>query len=148
MRGLSYRCKVGIVLDDQTISSVYCHQGGEPEIVGILLRDHYNKEETLKLLDMGDMSFLGKNIEETNFYNRDRNLDKRECALRNFDTVDEFLKFGPVDYAYLFKDDQWFVVSAKDVDNYKIIDDFVTIDEALLVKPRYVKKEKIATPMW
>lgn len=146
MRGLIFRCKIGIQIGE-SVRSVYCHANGEPDKVGLMLRDNYDLHKTNELLNQGDMSYLGVNLEECNFYSRDRNVDKRDCEARDYETIERFLTVGPVDYFYLLTDDGWRVKSSKDVDNYKVVEDFMSIDDALLIKPVY-RKPEVKTPRW
>ena len=146
MRGLNFRCKIGIQIGE-SVRSVYCHRGAEPHEVGVMLRDYYDLEKTNELLKQGDMSHLGKTLEECNFYSRDRMLDMRECEAHDYDTVDNFLTFGPVDYYYLLRDNGWVVISSQGVDNYKVVNEFMSVDDALLIKAEY-RKPDVKSPRW
>jgi hypothetical protein len=146
MRGKTARCKIGVLQGD-IIKSVYCHQEAFPEVTGILLRDNYDLAKTLQLLEHGDLSYLGKTLQDCNFYARDRHVDLQDCCVREYDSTEKFLSIGAVDYFYLLKDDGWHVISSEYVDNYKVIPNFMTIDDALLVKAQY-RKAEVKVPRW
>ena len=146
MRGLHFRCKIGIQIGE-SVRSIYCHDGGTPEEVGVVLRDNYDLHQTNELLKLGDMSYLRETPEASNFYARDRELEAYLCEARDYDTVDAFLAIGPVDYFYLLTDDGWKVKSSKDVDNYRVVEEFISIDDALLIKAVY-RKPDVKSPKW
>lgn len=147
MRGLNFRCKIG-VLRENGIESVYCHEKGEPENTGVVLRDYYPLDRANELLKLGDISYLKESIENSNFYNRDREVPLYEVESRLYPDEESFLSVGPVDYFYVLRNDGWYVKSMSNLDNYRSINDFVTVDEALLVKPSYKKREEVKTPKW
>ena len=54
---MSTRSRIGILLPDDSILSVYHHWDGYPEWLGVTLKEHYNtKEDIAKLIDGGNMS--------------------------------------------------------------------------------------------
>ena len=63
---MSTRSRIALKNDDGTIRSVYCHFDGYPEGgVGEKLKKYYTtKEKINKLLDLGDLSTLGKKYDE------------------------------------------------------------------------------------
>ena len=57
---MSTRCLIGILNSDDTITHIYCHHDGYPELVGAVLKQHYTEPEKLKaLMALGDISTLG-----------------------------------------------------------------------------------------
>ena len=102
-----------------TVDYIYCHWDGYPEHNGIILTEHYQTIDKVKqLLELGDLSMLGKEIgEEQNFddqsthnenwclaYGRDRgesNTSKRNMSF------DDLIKDSSVDYVYVFDGDYW-----------------------------------------
>ena len=54
---MSTRSRIGYVLSDDSIVSVYHHWDGYPEWLGVILNKHYNTDEAVReLIDGGDMS--------------------------------------------------------------------------------------------
>ena len=54
---MSTRSRIGILLPDDSILSVYHHWDGYPEWLGRILKQHYNtKEKVAELIDGGNMS--------------------------------------------------------------------------------------------
>ena len=57
---MATRSRIGLVLDDGTVKSVYCHWDGYPEHHKPLLERYYDTPEKIEaLLDLGDISVLG-----------------------------------------------------------------------------------------
>lgn len=62
---MSTRCRIGLLLPDGKVKSVYCHSDGYPEGVGAVLKRCYNdRAEIEKLLEGGDISRLGEYYDE------------------------------------------------------------------------------------
>ena len=54
---MATRSRIGYVLKDDSILSVYHHWDGYPEWLGVILTEHYNTDEKVReLIDGGDMS--------------------------------------------------------------------------------------------
>ena len=54
---MSTRARIGILLPDDSILSVYHHFDGYPEGLGVTLKEHYNTyEKVAELIDGGNMS--------------------------------------------------------------------------------------------
>ncbi len=54
---MATRSRIGIMLPDESVLSVYHHWDGYPEWLGRILKTHYNsKELAAELIDGGDMS--------------------------------------------------------------------------------------------
>ena len=105
------------------IESIYCHHDGCPEHHAPILVQHYASPQAFtRLLALGDLSVLGRDIgRKQDFrqhiekhpdwclaYGRDRG-DKR-CAKRAFRTEEAFLDHARkawACYAYLFRDGRW-----------------------------------------
>ena len=64
------RSTIALEFADGTVQQVYCHWDGYLEHNGAILRDHYSDPFVLRdLIDMGDMSSLGKVIGEAHPFN-------------------------------------------------------------------------------
>jgi hypothetical protein len=101
------RSTIALERADGTVIQVYCHWDGYLSGVGAELYNHYNTPEKLEeLLLMGDMSTLGKDLENTIFYHRDRGED---MSLQTFQNYDEFRVYGDNQgYNYLMSNGELF----------------------------------------
>ena len=111
------RSRIGILLPDDSILSVYHHWDGYPEWLGVTLKEHYNKREDIaKLIDGGNMSScysdnqydeekqeFVKNDPKPEYYGGD---DERPRLSRNFTQFAFDSKSGE-EYLYLFVDNEW-----------------------------------------
>lgn len=94
---------------------IYCHWDGYPAGVGAILKHHYTDEKKIqKLINLGDISVLAKNIEPTSehtfdnpqenvtvAYHRDNKEPWEDTKAKIID--DEFLtEEGMIEYAYLY----------------------------------------------
>jgi hypothetical protein len=119
---MATRSRIGIINEDGTVTSVYCHWDGYPSHHGRILRDHYDTDTSIReLLSFGDLSSLDIKISPSGdthsfkdpeegccvFYGRDRGEEGSEATLHK--NVDEFLSDAEMcDYAYLFEANEWF----------------------------------------
>ena len=113
---MSTRSYIGVRNTDASVDYIYCHFDGYPEHNGAILREHYsNINRVNELLELGDLSVLGKFIgEKQDFdkrvvgnclaYGRDRgesNVSKKNSG------YDELITSQDVDYVYIFDGDYW-----------------------------------------
>ena len=76
---MATRSNIAIENQDGSVSAIYCHFDGYIDGAGKILQENYNtKEEMEQLIALGDISSLGKTIEETVAYHRDRGEDLQE----------------------------------------------------------------------
>lgn len=100
--------------------AIYCHCGGYPEGVGKTLVENYTDEKKIdELLNLGDISSLGKEIgekhdfeecpkEQTNAYGRDRGEKETEKSFEP--TLKDLLKLADrrnCEYVYIFSNGEW-----------------------------------------
>jgi len=121
---MSTRSHIGIVNEDNTVTYVYCHWDGYPEHNGRILLNHYNNKEIInKLLDNGNISSLGEQIDPSPdkphtfgksqdnvcvFYFRERNEMGNEKQTVSSDIEYKMSRNkGWCDYQYLFDNGQW-----------------------------------------
>jgi hypothetical protein len=112
---MSTRSRIGILNQDGTVESVYCHQDGYPEYTGFILENFYTNEKLVRnLLSKGDLS----NIATPYNWKQEKQINKNGLEIlsvltyeqRNqtltsekHDDITEFLKFDSADeYKYLF----------------------------------------------
>jgi hypothetical protein len=113
---MATRSYIGVRNTDASVDYIYCHFDGYPEHNGAILREHYsNINRVNELLNLGDLSVLGKFIgEKMDFnkrvqdtclaYGRDRgesNVSKKNSG------YDELITNQNVDYVYVFDGDYW-----------------------------------------
>jgi len=137
---MSTRCLIGIQRGNKVQYS-YCHHDGYLDWVGKVLVNYYDTEPKItELLSFGDMSCLGAMLDinshfsgslddieasSCEFYERDRGergayLHRPEVDADKYD----FRCQSDADYIYLFKDNEWYVLTA-------YADDFVKVKELL-----------------
>lgn len=138
------RSRIGIKNEDGTVTSVYCHWDGYLAHNGKLLLEHWNTPKKVKkLLKMGDMSVLGKEIGKKHsmhssieggvprpegscsFYKRDRG-ESNVDALTHSDE-EEFFDYRE-EYMYLMIDGVWHV------EYYKTGEIFVPLTDKMVTK--------------
>lgn len=131
---MATRSHIGRLNLDGTVDFIYCHFGGYPSCNGRILIEHYNTiDKVNQLLELGDLSCLGAEIDEKQdfdapklsrdwclAYGRDRgekDIDKQTT------TLSKFIENNDVDYAYMFDGDYWecYNTSSKEIINlYKL----------------------------
>jgi hypothetical protein len=117
---MSTRSYIGIRNTDGSVTSIYCHFDGYPSSVGKKLFEHYADETKIRaLLDLGDLSCLGREIGEKHpfgsgdykemctAYHRDSEEPREDTQPVTFKTVEEFLKQRKEDWTYLFDNGEW-----------------------------------------
>lgn len=72
---MATRSRIAVEKKDGSVQSIYCHFDGYPSHNGEILLNHYDYERALKLIKLGDISILGRNLDETHAYTRDRGED-------------------------------------------------------------------------
>lgn len=109
---MSTRSRIGIVLPNKKVESIYCHFDGYPSYVGAILNNYYKDEEKIKeLIALGDISCLGQTLEygDTKDYNRWRNEETKSRIDENIATYKKTFGECWEEYLYLFKSGEWFV---------------------------------------
>ena len=116
---MSTRSRIGIMNDNGTVTSIYCHYDGYPSHNGEILVQYYNTEEKIReLMNLGDISVLGpvigvkcdfdtfasSNLNQCLAYGRDRG--ETDVSARVHATIERFLADGE-EYNYLWRDNQW-----------------------------------------
>jgi hypothetical protein len=120
------RSRIGMMNEDGSITSVYCHWDGYPSHNGVILLENYQDPEKIKMLiSLGDLSSLEKKlIPEGNvvhsfedpadgvcvFYGRDRKENGTSCRVSA--NMKEFIEIADwCDYCYIFEAGVWFVIA-------------------------------------
>ena len=118
---MATRSNIGIVNQDGSITSIYCHYDSYPEYVGKILLNHYNDVGIInKLMELGDLSSLGENLYAVGHtwaapiegvcvaYGRDRG--EKGVESRVFKSIEQYNRNADnsgVDYQYLYEDGKW-----------------------------------------
>lgn len=129
---MATRSAIGYVMPRGHVRAIYCHWDGYPEHNGRILVNHYNNPAKIqRLIEMGNLSALGAEIEPRPgvvhepdnrqrdvclFYNRDCNepwSDSEFIELDGDNFVTEFPVGGP-EYYYLYDQDHWLVLCVHD----------------------------------
>jgi hypothetical protein len=113
---MATRSYIGIRNADASVDYIYCHFDGYPEHNGEILTEHYSNASRVRaLLELGDLSVLGK------FFGEKQDFDKRvvdTCLAYGRDrgepnvsvknaSYDEIVIDQSVDYVYIFDGDHW-----------------------------------------
>ena len=108
---MATRSRIGLLIGDESVVSVYHHWDGYPTWLGVTLRQKYTtKEKIEELLDGGDISCIDSDTDwslekvdnHVQYYN-----DRGEKTEPRFDsTVEDYLAEGE-EYAYLFENNEW-----------------------------------------
>ena len=110
---MATRGRIGILLADESVLSVYCHYDNYPEFNGVKLVENFNSyDAAAELIDGGDMSCLWTNAGWNNevlpttgaLYFSSRGEDTPPRLDSN---LKQYLTDGAEEYAYIFKDGEW-----------------------------------------
>ena len=145
---MSTRSRIGILLPDDSILSVYHHWDGYPEWLGVTLEEHYNTyEKASELIDGGNMSSCYSDNEyddETQeFVKRDPRPeyyggdDEAPILSKNFD---EFTRIDCwQEYSYVFVKDRWVAYSI----NQKFDEEYNNITKVIVKEVEIPKKQTV-----
>ena len=108
---MATRSRIGIVKEDGTVASIYCHWDGYPEHNGQILLDNYDYEMAQELIELGDISSLGKTPDHTEAYCRDRGEELNKARVD--ESMDAFFESDIEEYGYLITPDgEWYMKDA------------------------------------
>lgn len=127
------RARVGMMLPEGRIISIYTHWDGYPEHHGPILKNHYSKHNAIKqLMTLGDLSILGERLgvkcdfdahphpaDQCISYSRDRGED---APAREDDDLKSFVDFGAeqaAEWFYLFDGAKWLCSQGGDYNLHK-----------------------------
>jgi hypothetical protein len=113
---MATRSYIGVRNTDSSVDYIYCHFDGYPEHNGDILINHYNNINRVdELLELGDLSVLGKFIGEKQDFNKrvqdcclayGRDRGEMNVEMKN-SGYDELITDQNVDYVYVFDGDYW-----------------------------------------
>ena len=145
---MSTRSRIGILLPDDSILSVYHHWDGYPEWLGVTLEEHYNTfEKASELIDGGNMSSCYSDNEyddeSQEFVKRDPRPEyyggdeEAPILSKNFD---EFTRIDCwQEYSYVFVKDRWVAYSI----NQKFDKDYNNITKVIVKEVEIPKKQTV-----
>ena len=117
--------RIGITTDDNHVLCIYCHWDGYLDGVGYVLKHYYTtKEKVQQLIDLGDISYLKKNVspdksrphtfdnpqeDVTVAYHRDRGENWKDCEPWMANSVMSYGLHSYTEFCYLYdtKDNCW-----------------------------------------
>ena len=130
---MSTNARIGYVLSDDSIVSVYHHWDGYPEWLGVTLKQQYNTDEKVReLIDGGDMSSC---YSDNEYDNEKQDWDKRDpaqsyysergedCPPRHSQTLTELAEIDcGEEFVYLWFMGEWncYSISRKHDDDWNI----------------------------
>ena len=112
---MATRSRIGLLLDNDYVLSVYHHWDGYPSFLGVFLQQNYTtKEQIAELLDYGDISHIDS---DTNWDNEKvdnhvlyYNLRGEKTEPRLDLSVEDYIEneySAMEEYAYLFDNGEW-----------------------------------------
>ena len=108
---MATRSRIGLLIGDESVVSVYHHWDGYPTWLGVTLRQKYTtKEKIAELLDGGDISCIDSDKDwdlkecepHVQYYN-----DRGEDTEPRLDLNDDDYFEDNEEYAYIFDDGEW-----------------------------------------
>lgn len=121
---MATRSRIGMLNEDGTVSSIYCHWDGYPDHNGRILKEDYSDAEKVKsLLALGSISSLRHQVAPTDeqdhsfdnpcddvtvAYHRDRG--EEYDAPRTDQDEEHYAKSDIEEYGYLYKEGQWYII--------------------------------------
>ncbi len=141
---MATRSRIGYVLPDDSILSVYHHWDGYPEWLGVTLEAHYNTDEKVaELIDGGNMSSCysdndwdGEKCDPRPVYYTERGESLDDNAPRLAKNLDEMAQLSTdAEYLYLFLKGEWHAYST----DIKFDDDWNIT--GIITKPVKIPKE-------
>lgn len=92
----STSCSISVIHSDNSISQIYCADGGDLEHAGKVLLNNYNTQELVEeLISGGDLLILGANLNPVSKAHSDNNPEPYTCVfsinLAWYDGIVDFL---------------------------------------------------------
>lgn len=76
---MATRSRIGILNDDGTVTSIYCHWDGYPSYNGVILVENYTDETKIReLMALGDISSLAPEIGVKHDFDYNYKIEDRE----------------------------------------------------------------------
>jgi len=137
------------VVHGNNYKTVYCHWDGYLSYNGRILQEHYDSPKANNLVALGNVSSLKPNLGEkhpfskfdtdmpdaefenkygnmTTFYGRDRDEEGQEFVTHTSkESLIEHFNDGWCEYAYIMKEDTWYVMYQGDSNFYLLSEELV-----------------------
>lgn len=105
---MATRCYIGLEGLDGTVRYVYCHWDGYPSETGRTLQEDWQSYTLVyNMINKGNMSYLGRNLGDTNFYCKEGDPNEEDEGARHCKDVNAYSAEATdclIEYIYLFKD--------------------------------------------
>lgn len=125
---MSTRSAIGILHDDGSVESIYCHHDGYLSGVGATLNEHYaSKESILDLMSHGDVRSLRNTVRETDFF--------PDCPSITYESLAWFwegFSHSDQEYCYLYTKEMGWVYTT--VKNPNEIREWNSVSDELALK--------------
>lgn len=106
---MSTRSRIGILQEDGSVKSIYCHYDGYVEHTGKTLAKHYTSPaEVDALIERGDLRFINANPSDNEHYKETRGEEDAVAIIS--ENPEEYIadaKESWGEYAYLYRDGEW-----------------------------------------
>lgn len=153
---MATRSTITVKTKKGTYKTVYCHWDGYPEHVGKILMEYYSKYKTaIQLVNLGDISSLGRHIKPTSksFHNRFdfdsgkyvrtnkphtfdskhenvtcfyiRDRQEKDCKTREYKTYTSEDSWQC--YEYLLENGQWFVKGYETEEKFMLVSEILKL---------------------
>ena len=107
---MSTRARIALELEDGTVKSIYCHHDGYINGAGKNLFNNWDLESVAELIEGGNISGLGFNLETTVFYVRDNEEEMEDNVADIHESIDDFFEGDIEMFGYLLTSDgEWLV---------------------------------------
>lgn len=111
---MATRSRIGKMMSDGNVKSIYCHFDGYPNHNGKILKEHYTDESKIdQLIELGDLSYLGNEIGEKQDFNNISNPNWCKAYGRDRDEentqaeISTFTEMLTEQYSYVYDSGQW-----------------------------------------
>jgi len=113
---MSTRSRIGILQEDGSVKSIYCHYDGYPSYTGEILANHYSSPAQVdSLIERGDLSSINADPSDNSHYKESRGEeDAVAITSANPDAYVDDSKESWGEYAYLYRDGEWEVCETYD----------------------------------
>lgn len=106
---MSTRSRIGILQEDGSVKSIYCHFDGYPEHTGKTLVENYTSPvEVNNLIERGDLRFLNDDPNDNEHYKETRG-EEDAIALTSTNPESFIINTNESwgEFAYLYRDGEW-----------------------------------------
>lgn len=113
---MSTKAAIGIENENGTITGIYCNYDGYIEGVGQTLNKYYQNESIVrKLIELGNIKYLGDNIWATEYFIREHNeMNNTPQTLTNVEDFERY--FYKIPYYYIWSKNTW--ICRQDTNEY------------------------------